>query len=105
MRPVCFSELRYSGCRFRLAAGRKPIDVILMFRMPVLQSLYNLPDEQGEYQVRDRLLFTQFLGLGKLGRFPAMSSAGCGLSALSWRRSRPMATSPNSATGRAPCWW
>src|SRR5476649_1717333 len=27
-------------------AGRKPIDVIVMFRMLVLQSLYNLSDEQ-----------------------------------------------------------
>jgi hypothetical protein len=26
-------------------AGRKPIDVMVMFRMPVLQSLYNLSDE------------------------------------------------------------
>src|SRR3954447_10256771 len=33
-------------------AGRKPIDVIVMFRMLVLQSLYNLSDEQVEYQVR-----------------------------------------------------
>jgi hypothetical protein len=39
-------------------AGRKPIDVIVMFRMLVLQSLYNLSDEQVEYQVRDRLSFT-----------------------------------------------
>src|SRR5450756_3073262 len=30
-------------------AGRKPIDVIVMFRMLVLQSLYNLSDEQVEY--------------------------------------------------------
>src|SRR5579864_383194 len=45
-------------------AGRKPIDVMVMFRMLVLQSLYNLSDEQVEYQVRDRLLFTRFLGLG-----------------------------------------
>jgi len=29
-----------------------------------LQSLYNLSDEQGEYQVRDRLSFTRFLGRG-----------------------------------------
>jgi transposase, IS5 family len=35
-----------------------------MFRMLVLQSLYNLSDEQVEYQVRDRLSFTRFLGLG-----------------------------------------
>src|SRR5579864_6985673 len=46
------------------AAGRKPIDVLVMFRMLVLQSLYNLSDEQVEYQVRDRLSFTRFLGLG-----------------------------------------
>jgi hypothetical protein len=32
--------------------------------MLVLQSLYNLSDEQVEYQVRDRLSFTRFLGLG-----------------------------------------
>jgi IS5 family transposase len=46
------------------SAGRKPIDVMVMFRMLVLQSLYNLSDEQVEYQVRDRLSFTRFLGLG-----------------------------------------
>ena len=34
-------------------AGRKPIDAMVMFRMLVLQSLYNLCDEQVEYQVRD----------------------------------------------------
>jgi transposase, IS5 family len=45
-------------------AGRKPIDVIVMFRMLMLQSLYNLSDEQVEYQVRDRLSFTRFLRLG-----------------------------------------
>ncbi len=46
------------------SAGRKPIDAMVMFRMLVLQSLYNLSDEQIEYQVRDRLSFTRFLGLG-----------------------------------------
>ena len=45
-------------------AGRKPIDAMVLFRMLVLQSLYNLSDEQIEYQVRDRLSFTRFLGLG-----------------------------------------
>jgi transposase, IS5 family len=45
-------------------AGRKPIDAIVMLRMLVLQSLYNLSDEQVEFQVRDRLSFTRFLGLG-----------------------------------------
>ena len=45
------------------SAGRKPFDAILMFRMLVLQALNNLSDEQAEYQVRDRLSFSRFLGL------------------------------------------
>ena len=44
------------------SAGRKPFDAILMFRMLVLQALNNLSDEQVEYQVRDRLSFSRFLG-------------------------------------------
>lgn len=44
-------------------AGRRPYDVVLMFKMLVLQSLYNLADGQLEYQVRDRVSFTAFLGL------------------------------------------
>ena len=46
------------------SAGRKPFDAILMFRMLVLQALNDLSDEQVEYQVRDRLSFSRFLGLG-----------------------------------------
>src|SRR6516225_1418621 len=45
------------------SAGRKPFDAILVFRMLVLQALNNLSDEQVEYQVRDRLSFSRFLGL------------------------------------------
>ena len=44
-------------------AGRKPYDVVLMFKILVLQSLYNLSDHQVEYQVRDRISFMAFLGL------------------------------------------
>ena len=52
------------------AAGRKPIDALMLFRMLVLQSLYNLSDDQIEYQIRDRLSFTRFLGLGFEGSIP-----------------------------------
>src|SRR5665647_41738 len=52
------------------SAGRKPIDVIVMFRMLMLQSLYNLSDEQVEYQVSDRMSFTRFLRLGIEDRVP-----------------------------------
>src|SRR2546423_14051867 len=52
------------------SAGRKPVDAIVMFRMLVLQALHNLSDEQGEYQVRDRLAFTRVLPLRGEGRIP-----------------------------------
>ena len=65
-------------------AGRKPIDAIVMFRMLVVQSLYNLSDEQAEYQVRDRLSFTRFLGLALEDRIPDATTLGC--SARSWLR-------------------
>ncbi len=45
-------------------AGRKPWDAVVMFKALVLCELYNLSDEQFEYQVRDRLSFMRFLGLG-----------------------------------------
>jgi IS5 family transposase len=45
-------------------AGRKPWDAIVMFKAIVLAELYNLSDDQVEYQLRDRLSFVRFLGLG-----------------------------------------
>ena len=51
-------------------AGRKPHDVTLMFKMLVLQALYNLSDDQTEYQVRDRLSFQRFLGLSPEATVP-----------------------------------
>lgn len=45
-------------------AGRKPFDVILMFKIMILDSLYNLSDDQLEFQIRDRISFMRFLGLG-----------------------------------------
>ena len=33
--------------------GRPPYDAILMFRILVLLALYNLSDEQTEFQLRD----------------------------------------------------
>lgn len=45
-------------------AGRKPYDAMLKFKILVLQSLYNLSDEQTEFLIRDRLSFMRFLDLG-----------------------------------------
>jgi IS5 family transposase len=44
--------------------GRPPYDPVLMFKILVLQALYNLSDDQTEFQIRDRLSFMRFLGLG-----------------------------------------
>jgi len=44
-------------------AGRKPLDPVRMFKVLVLQSLYNVADEKIEYQIRDRLSFMRFLDL------------------------------------------
>ena len=51
-------------------AGRKPFDVVVMFQVLVLQSLYNLSDDVVEYQIRDRLSFMRFLDLSLGDRVP-----------------------------------
>ena len=48
----------------RSRGGRPPYDAVLMFRILVLQALYTLSDEQTEYQLRERLSFMRFAGLG-----------------------------------------
>jgi transposase, IS5 family len=44
-------------------AGAKPFDVVVMFKVLVLQQLNNLSDDRIEYQIRDRFSFMRFLGL------------------------------------------
>lgn len=51
-------------------AGRKPFDVVLMFKVLVLQHLYNVSDDQIEYQIRDRYSFCRFLDLTPSARVP-----------------------------------
>ena len=65
-------------------AGRKPWDALVMFKAIVLCALYNLSDDQVEYQLRDRLSFMRFLGLGLEDRVP--DARRCGSTANTWRR-------------------
>ena len=44
--------------------GRPPYDPVLMFKILILQTLYTLSDDATEFQIRDRLSFMRFLGLG-----------------------------------------
>ena len=48
----------------RAKGGRPPYDAVLMLKVLVLQTLYTLSDDQTEYQLRDRLSFMRFVGLG-----------------------------------------
>ena len=51
-------------------AGARPFDYVLMFKILLLQRLYNLSDEQAEFQINDRLSFRRFLGLKISDRVP-----------------------------------
>jgi IS5 family transposase len=44
--------------------GRPPFDYVMMFKVLVLQRLYNLSDAQMQFQILDRLSFQRFLGMG-----------------------------------------
>jgi IS5 family transposase len=43
--------------------GRPPYDYILMFKVLILQKIYNISDDQTEYQINDRLSFQRFIGI------------------------------------------
>lgn len=51
-------------------AGRPPYDSILLFKIIILQRLYNLSDDQTEFQINDRMSFMRFLGLGLDDKVP-----------------------------------
>ena len=44
--------------------GRPAYDVVLMFKILILQRYYNVSDDAIEYAILDRLSFMRFLGLG-----------------------------------------
>ncbi len=73
--PIPWARFRkpLEKCRCRSKrpkGGRPPFDALLMFQILVLQALYNLSDDQTDYQIRDRLSFLRFLGLDLHQRIP-----------------------------------
>lgn len=51
-------------------AGAKPFDVVIMFKIMILQRYYGLGDTQIEYQILDRISFKKFLGLESGDKVP-----------------------------------
>jgi IS5 family transposase len=50
--------------------GSPPFDHVMMFKILVLQRLYNISDAQAEYQIKDRLSFMRSLGLALCDTVP-----------------------------------
>ena len=51
-------------------AGAKPFDVVLMFKILILQRYYGLGDKQIEYQILDRISFKKFLCIETADKVP-----------------------------------
>lgn len=66
-RPDLEQALAYSNGS---KGGRPPFDPVLMFKILMIQTLNDLPDERTEYLIHDRLSFMRFLGLGLSDRVP-----------------------------------
>jgi len=65
-KPLARALKRSDGAK----GGRPPYDPVLMFKVLVLQALYNLSDDQAEFMIQDRLSFMRFLGLGLSDKAP-----------------------------------
>src|SRR5215469_1451763 len=81
------SGLRVTAETRKTKAGRKPWDEIVMFKVLILQSLYNLGDDQVEFLIRDRLSFMRFPASGWKTTCPTPRPCGC--IARHWPRAAP----------------
>ena len=63
-------ELRMLNKDKKSKAGAKPFDVVLMFKILILQRYYGLGDKQIEYQILDRLSFKNFLCIATGDKVP-----------------------------------
>ena len=57
--------------------GRPAYDAVLMFKILVLQALYNLSADQVEYQIKDRLSFMRFFARTSRSRTRCMANISC----------------------------
>lgn len=69
-RPILDRGMNETKKERKGPGGRPPYDFVLMFKILVLARLFNLSDDQTEYQINDRMSFMRFLGLGLGDRVP-----------------------------------
>jgi len=69
-RPVVEGAINSLKEPAKAPGGRPAFDLVLMFKITILQRIYNISDEQMEFQILDRLSFQNFLGLGLGDRVP-----------------------------------
>src|SRR5690606_10080559 len=65
-KPLAKALKRSDGSK----GGRPPFPAVMMFKVLVLQALYNLSDDQAEFVIQDRLSFMRFLGLSLSQKVP-----------------------------------
>ena len=65
-KPLAKALKRSDGSK----GGRPPFPAVLMFKILVLQALYNLSDDQAEFVIQDRVSFMRFLGLSLSQKVP-----------------------------------
>lgn len=69
-RPILNRDMKKMKKERKGPGGRPPYDYVLLFKILVLARLFNLSDDQAEYQINDRMSFMRFLGLGLGDRVP-----------------------------------
>lgn len=57
-KPLAKAQKRSDGAK----DSRPPFDSVMMFKVLVLQRLYDLVDDQTQFMIDDRLSFMRFLG-------------------------------------------
>lgn len=65
-KPLAKALKRSDGSK----GGRPAFPSVLMFKIMVLQALYNLSDDQAEFVIQDRLSFMRFLDLSLSEKVP-----------------------------------
>ena len=73
-RPILTEALR--NAERKSPAGRKPLDVILMFKALIIQRLFNLSDEKLEYQIQTGFPLPGFWGFISGRPFPIIRVSG-----------------------------